>query len=252
VITNQASAPGLYYGAFTSFDGFSTAGRATIINEGSTVSGTIWGGFSDLGSYSGAESAAFINNPGTVSGAPAGHTLIQTFLPGGNLGTSTFIANPAMVPGAEGGWVEIDDGTCNGTSFIANGATVADCQAGQIYAFGAEYGTGQGLATYTANGGNGSDAEGGLIDVLFVPANAQTIVRANGGINGGLGGTIMIEDSADILLPQFQLFGNGVLDLTNVTDPTMPIGSIAGNGIVLLAGHSLSVGNNNLSTTFQE
>ena len=204
----------------------------------------------DLLDYSGAESATFINNPGTVSGAAAAHTLIQTFLPGGNLGTSTFFANPATVPGAEGGWVEMDVGTCAGTSFIANGATVADCQAGQIYAFGAEYGTGQGLATYTANGGNGTDAQGGLVDVLFVPANTETIVRANGGTNGGLGGTILIEDSADIPLPQFQVFGNGAMDLTNVSDPMMPIGSLAGDGVVLLAGHNLSVGNNNLDTTF--
>jgi autotransporter-associated beta strand protein len=60
----------------------------------------------------------------------------------------------------------------------------------------------------------------------------------------------LIEDSADIPLPQFQVFGNGVLDLTNVADPAMPIGSLAGNGMVLLAGHTLGVGNNNLSTTF--
>ena len=89
-----------------------------------------------------------------------------------------------------------------------------------------------------------------MIDVLFVPASDQTVVTANGGTNGGLGGTILIEDSADIPLPQFQVFGNGVLDLTNVTDPTMPIGSLAGDGIVLLAGHTLSIGNNDLSTTF--
>ena len=249
VITNQASTD-VPYGAFTAFDGSSTAATALIINEGATVTGTTWGGFTDLVDNSSAENATFINNPGTVSGAAAGHTLIQTFLPGGNLGTSTFIGNPATVPGAEGGWVEMDVGTCAGTTFIANGATVADCQAGQIYAFGAEYGTGLGVATFTANGGNGSNAQGGLIDVLFVPANSQTIVTANGGTNGGLGGTILIEDSADIPLPQFQVFGNGVLDLTNVTDPTMPIGSLAGDGIVLLAGHTLSIGNNDLSTTF--
>jgi autotransporter-associated beta strand protein len=252
IITNQGgdNTFGGAYGAFTSFADSSTAGSAAIVNQGATVSGTIWGGFTDLLDYSGAESATFINNPGTVSGAAAGHTLIQVFPPGGNLGTSTFIANPANVPGAEGGWVEIDVGTCAGTSFTANGATVADCQAGQIYAYGAEYDTGQGLATYTANGGNGANAQGGLVDVLFVPANAQTVVTANGGTNGGLGGTILIEDSADIPLPQFKVFGNGLLDLRNVTDQTMPIGSLAGNGMVLLAGHTLSVGNNNLSTTF--
>jgi len=41
-----------------------------------------------------------------------------------------------------------------------------------------------------------------------------------------------------------------VLDLTNVTEAAMAIGSLAGDGIVLLAGHTLGVGNNNLSTTF--
>jgi autotransporter-associated beta strand protein len=249
-ITNQGATHSGVSGASTNFWNSSNAANATIINEGSTASGTISGGFTALLDYSGAEGATFINNPGTVSDAAAAYTLIQTFLPGGNLGSSAFIANAATVPGAEGGWVEMDVGTCAGTSFIANGATVANCQAGQIYAFGAEYGTGQGLATYTANGGNGNDAEGGLIDVLFVPANSQTIVTANGGTNGGLGGTILIEDSADIPLPQFQVFGNGVLDLTNVSEPAMAVGSLAGDGIVLLAGHTLSVGNNNLSTTF--
>src|SRR5207249_4678990 len=134
VITNEGADEN-DYGASTAFWDNSNAAEATVINEGSTASGTIYGGFSNLSDYSSAENATFINNPGTVSGATAGHTLIQTFLPGGNLGTSTFIANPATMPGAEGGWVEMDVGTCAGTGFIANGATVADCQAGQIYAY---------------------------------------------------------------------------------------------------------------------
>ncbi len=244
VITNQASASGIAYGAFTSFDGSSTAGNATIINEGAAVSGTTWGGFTDLLYYSNAEAATFINNAGTVSGAAAGHTFVGTSPPG-NIGTSTFINNAATVPGAEGGWTEIDGGVSDGATFLAKGATVADAQGGQVYAFGDD-----GYSTYTAEGGNGTNAQGGLIDVLYVPASTQTVVTANGGTNGGLGGTILIEDSADIPLPQFQVFGNSVLDLTNVTDPTMPIGSLAGDGIVLLAGHTLSIGSNNLNTTF--
>ena len=225
------------------------AASATFINQGATVSETIYGGFTDLSDYSSVDSATFINNPGTVSGAAAGHTLIQTFLPGGNLGTSSFIANPATVPGAEGGWVEMDVGTCAGTSFIANGATVAGCQAGQIYAYGAEYGTGLGVATFTGNGGNGTNAQGGLIDVFNLPLSDQTMVVANAGINGGLGGTILIEGEPLLDVSQFQLFGNGTLDLTNATG-IITIGSLAGDGIVLLAGHTLSVGSNNLDTTF--
>jgi hypothetical protein len=71
------------YGASTLFWNNSSAAKATIINEGSMASGTIYGGSSVLLDYSSAESATFINNPGAVSGAAAGHTLIQTFLPGG-------------------------------------------------------------------------------------------------------------------------------------------------------------------------
>jgi autotransporter-associated beta strand protein len=239
-------------GGSTRFWDSSNADSATVTNEGSTASDSISGGFTALLDSSNAESATFINNGGGVSGAAAGYTLIQVYPPGGNLGTSTFIANPAMVPGAEGGWVEMDVGTCAGTRFIANGATVADCQAGQIYAYGAENGTGLGVATFIGNGGNGSGAQGGLIDVFNLPLSDQTMVIANAGMNGGLGGTILIEGTParELDLPQFKVFGNGVLDLTNVTDQTMPIGSLAGNGMVLLAGHTLSVGNNNLSTTF--
>jgi autotransporter-associated beta strand protein len=246
VITNEGgdNTLGGIYGSFTAFWDNSTAAKATIINEGSTVSGTIYGGFTNLVDYSSAESATLINNAGTVSGAAAGHTFVGTSPPG-NIGTSTFINNAAAVPGAEGGWTEIDGGVSDGATFLAKGATVADAQGGQVYAFG-----GDGYSTYTAEGGNGTNAQGGLIDVLYVPASAQTVVTAEGGTNGGLGGTILIEDSADIPLPQFQVFGNGVLDLTNVSDQTMSIGSLAGDGIVLLAGHDLNVGNNNLSTTF--
>jgi autotransporter-associated beta strand protein len=246
VITNEGGDNPLsgMYGAYTSFWDSSSAGKASVINEGSTASGTIYGGFTNLLDYSSAESAAFINNPGTFSGAAAGHTFVGTSPPG-SIGTSTFINNAAAIPGAEGGWTEIDGGVSDGASFFARGASVADAQGGQVYAFG-----GDGYSTYTAEGGRGSNAQGGLIDVLYVPASDQTVVTARGGRNGGLGGTILIEDSADIPLPQFQVFGNGVLDLANVTDPTMPIGSLAGNGMVLLAGHGLAIGSNNLSTTF--
>jgi autotransporter-associated beta strand protein len=247
VITNEGGASAIgdgHYGGFTAIEDSATAGNATFINEGGEVNGTIYGGFTNLLYFSSSESATFINNPGKVSGAAAGHTLIQIYAPG-TIGNSTFINNAAAVPGAEGGWTEIDGAISNGASFIANGATVADAQGGQVYTYG-----GDGYSFFIANGGNGSGAEGGLIDVVYVPASVQTVVTAKGGTNGGLGGTILIEDSADIPLPQFKVFGNGMLDLTNVTDRTMPIGSLAGNGMVLLASHTLSVGNNNLSTTF--
>src|SRR5581483_2974471 len=183
-----------------------------------------------------------INHPGEVSGAGSGTTLISTL---GNIGNSTFVANPATVTGAEGGWVEWDYGTAAGASFIANGATAAGPQAGQIYVYG-----GDGYASFRGKGGRGSGAEGGLIDLFNLPNSDQTVVIAEAGKNGGLGGSIMVEEDAVLDQGQFQLHGNGTLDLINATTQTVSIGSLAGNGIVLLAGHTLSIGNNNLSTSF--
>ena len=249
VITNQGSASTeVFYGAFTAFWTGSgpSAGTATIINEGCTVSGTVYGGSTVFLFSSRAERATLINNPGSVAGAAAGDTLIQTL---GNLGSSTFINNAATVPGAEGGWTEFDYGITNGTRFIANGASLAGCQGGQVYAFGAGYGTGEGLATYTANGGNGDNTEGGLIDVLSVPANSETVVVARAGTNGGLGGTILMEESPNLPLPQFRVFGNGLLDFSQTTD-AVTIGSLAGDGLVSLGSYDLRIGSNNLSTAF--
>ncbi|MFL6414423.1 MAG: autotransporter-associated beta strand repeat-containing protein, partial [Bryobacteraceae bacterium] len=131
----------------------------------------------------------------------------------------------------------------------ANGASLADCQAGQIYAYGAEYGTGLGVATFTGNGGNGTNGQGGLIDVFNLPLSDQTVVIANAGTNGGLGGIILVEGDPVLDPCQFQLFGNGTLDLINATG-TITIGSLSGSGIVLLDTHTLTIGGNNLDTTF--
>lgn len=146
----------------------------------------------------------------------------------GNIGSSTFINNPATLPEAEGGWTEIDSGISAGASFIANGETVANAQAGQVYLYG-----GDGYATFTGKGGRGNGAEGGLIDLFYVPRSEQSIVIAEGGTRGGLGGLILLEDAAVVDLGQFRLFGNGRLDLVNVTSQGETIGSLAGNGLVL-------------------
>ncbi len=249
VITNEgggsSSGDGVY-GAFTSI-GFqptdtASAGEATFINKGARASGTIYGGFTDLTNRANAESATFINEPGAVPGAAAGHTYVVT---SGNIGNSTFIAKAASVAGAEGGWTEIDKGTAAGATFTANGATSAGPQSGAIFVYG-----GKGYATFTGNGGRGDGAGGGLIDLFALPNSAQTLVIAKGGKNGGLGGQIVIEGKAVVDQGQFQLLGSGLLDLSQVASPGTSIGSLAGNGMVTLGRRSLSVGNNNLDTTF--
>ena len=47
-----------------------------------------------------------------------------------------------------------------------------------------------------------------------------------------------------------EVFGNGGLDVSGHTAPGITIGSLEGNGFAALGGNNLSVGSNNLSTTF--
>jgi autotransporter-associated beta strand protein len=200
------------------------------------------GGFTELFDSANADAATFINNPGEVSQASAGFTLIQTL---GTIGSSTFNGNAAEISGAEGGWIEWDYGSAAGANFILNGGSVANAQGGQVYVYG-----GSGYATFTGYGGQGSNAEGGLIDLFDLPGSTKTVVNANGGTDGGAGATILLETDVNPSKGQFRVFGNGLLDLSNVTGVGPTIGSLEGDGLVSLADHPLSIGGNNLSTTF--
>ena len=250
VITNQGSGSNIGNGAYGGQTNFGldftdtpSAGNATIINEGGKVSGTVTGGTTDVLSYSTAEAATFINQPGEVDGAAAGSTYIYT---GGNIGTATFIGNAATVTGAEGGWTEIDGAICAGNSFLANGATIAGAQGGQVYSYG-----GTGHATFTASGGQGSGAQGGLLEIHNIADSSETVVVAQGGTNGGLGGMITINSRPTTLdQVQFQVLGNATMDLTGLSQPSAVIGSLSGQGTVSLSRRLLDVGSNNMSTSF--
>lgn len=89
-------------------------------------------------------------------------------------------------------------------------------------------------------------APGGLTFTNSATAGNATLV-ANAGANGGviffsqnsLGGTARCE-----------VFGNGSLDLSQRLAPGITIGSLEGNGLVFLGARNLSVGSNDLITTF--
>jgi autotransporter-associated beta strand protein len=119
-------------------------------------------------------------------------------------------------------------------------------QGGQAYAY-----AGDGYATFTAEGGRAAGANGGLVDLWALPDDSRTMVVAQGGSNGGLGGMIKLEAKPTTLdQAQFRVLVNGAMDLSGLTQSAVTIGSLAGSGSVDNAGFNLTVGNNNLSTLF--
>ncbi|MBA2434741.1 MAG: autotransporter-associated beta strand repeat-containing protein [Chthoniobacterales bacterium] len=244
IITHEGGAdsiPDGLYGAFTWFLDTATVANTTLINNGGTVRGS-YGGSCILWDFATADNATFINNPGEVAGAGGGFTEMLGF---GSVGSSTFIANGPTVSGAQGGLLAIYSGEAAGARFILNGATVPNAAGAQIYVYG-----GSGYATFTGNGGQGAGALGGVIDLFDLPGSSQTVVIANAGTNGGSGARILIENDASPSKGQFRVFGNGLLDLTKAKPPGPTIGSLEGDGLVSLVTSALSIGGNNLSTTF--
>jgi len=91
-----------------------------------------------------------------------------------------------------------------------------------------------------------TSVSGGLTFTNSATAGNATLV-ANAGTSGGvisfsqnsLGGTARCE-----------LFGNGSLDLSQRLSPGITIGSLEGDGLVFLGARNLTVGSNDLTTTF--
>jgi autotransporter-associated beta strand protein len=216
-ITNNS---GITQNFTTDGDGFN---RGFIVFNSGTVSSTGGGaivftnngGVTEFAGSSNAGNSTYINNGNAVAGSPSE---VQ-FIASSHAGTGTFTSNGATATGALGGL----------TTFI-----------------GVSHGD---TATFTSNGSTVNGANGGVTDFgggSF--ADGATLI-ANAGSNGGLGGIISFSSVSTGGTSRVEVFGNGNLDL-HLHTGSVTIGSLEGTGVVLLAGRNLTVGSNDLTTTF--
>jgi autotransporter-associated beta strand protein len=266
-------------GGLTQFDTSSTAGSATIVNYGgeasSALSGeTIFngggagnatitnsGGFAAAGGltrfYEGSAENATINNNAATNLAVA--TGGQTIFNGGTAGNATVVnggsslynsnvsfesAGITFFHGASsaGSATIFDNGGANG--FAAGGQTIFD---GSSTAEN---------ATIVNNGGQTHFASGGQTTFSDSSSAGNATLIANAGLLGfhsllsGYGGSIQFLGNSTGGTARVEVFGNGGLDISGHTAPSVTIGSIEGSGFVALGANNLRVGGNNLSTTF--
>ncbi len=107
-----------------------------------------------------------------------------------------------------------------------------------------------GNATITNNGGTNPGDFGGSTTFQDTSHGDNATLVANGGSSGGLGGTISFKDDSTGDTARVEVFGNGNLDISGHSAPGATVGSIEGNGAVFLGANNLTLGSNNLSTTF--
>src|SRR5256886_5238132 len=204
-------------GRLLTISGVGITNDSGVIQHFVTASGP---GILDFGEFSFSNSATagsetVYTNSGDGHGIPAQ----IGFGDSSNAGNGIFINEGGAPAGDQGGVTFfVDHATAANGPFINNGAAVRNAPGGLTIFFG---GTAED-ATLIANGGPNKFAAG---KILF-------FYRSKGG------------------KARVELFGNGELDISDSVVPGMRVGSIEGDGDILLGSRNLEVGSNGLSTNF--
>jgi autotransporter-associated beta strand protein len=197
------------------FANSATAGSLTAFtNNGSAVSGA-GGGNTEFHDTSTAGSGTFTTNGGTVPSATPG---VTNFVNTSTAGNGTFTTNGGAVSGAPGGFTEVHD-----TSTAGNG-------------------------TFTINAAAVLGAGGGFVYFADNSTAGNATLIANDGQNGGLPGLIQFYNDSTGGTARVELFGQ--MDISGHNAPGVAVGSIEGSGAVFLGSFNLTVGGNDLDTTF--
>ena len=199
----------------TTFADNSSAGDATVLNLGGTGSTHPQAGSTRFVGNATAANGTFICLSGAEESFGAGGNV--RFSDNSTAADGTFLLTAGFVGEPDGGYASFYNTASAGNGvFTLDGSVTAD--GGGFVQF---YDTSTaGNATLIANGGT---VDGGHIDFF----------------GESTGGTARVE-----------LFGNGTLNLDDFQVGRRTIGSLEGDGIVLLGARTLSIGSNSLSTTF--
>jgi autotransporter-associated beta strand protein len=206
-----------------------TAGSLTAFTNTGTIT---------FGGTSTADNATFTNN------------VLLNFTNTATAGDATFTNNGVLIFDGDS---TAGNGTFNNPGFInfrdtsTGGNATFINQDGGFIVFNA--GTG-GDATFINNGAavSGGFADKTLFNDTGDAGNATLI--ANGGLGGGDGGSIQFASVSTGGTARMEVFGNGNLDISRHDTPGLTTGSIEGDGAVFLGANNLTVGTNNLGTTF--
>jgi autotransporter-associated beta strand protein len=251
-------------GSGAQFYGNSSAGSATFIAQGATHGLDVGGGFFGFNDNSTAENANFTINPAQNNGGFGGSVGFGDFATAGN---AVFVLNPGRGPQLDSGSMGFGGNATAGNGlFILNPTTGIEfldaATAGNGFFMnmggGVDFGdfsstgpiTTAGNATIINEGGNGAGSFGGGTFFLSGATAGQALLVANGGENGGGPGHANFDNDSDGGEAQIEVYGDGYVDISFRLTPSVTIGSLAGDGIVDLGSNNLTVGSNNLDTTF--
>jgi autotransporter-associated beta strand protein len=236
-----ASTDGAFSGSEIHFYDTSTAGSATIAAEGATGRDDAGGGEVFFHSNATAANANFTvtnsvmlgGGPGEVNFADSTSASDAIFnVEGGEVrfsGDSEAATAQFMISGGEVDF--FNNSTAADASFVIDAGLV------NFWGFDEDKPT-AGNGVFTINGGSVQFFGG-------TAGNATLTANSNGGDVGRI--NFNENDESEV---RIQLFGEGTLDITTIGLVFVSVGSIEGDGLILLGNNKLITGSNDLSTTF--
>ena len=192
-----------------------TQNFVTTVFEGHSSPGAItFSGTSTAGS-----DTIFTNHAGPSAVFDVGATI---FRDQSSAGDATLINLGGTADGRSGGETNFYGGSGGHSTIIVNGAEVTGASGGRVYV------------------GAGSSLE-----------SATLIISGDHGLEGGF---VILDEGSSGGTAAVEVFGSGSFD-TSLNPfffgPEMRVGSIEGNGTIVLGDSTLNVGSNNRRTTFQ-
>jgi autotransporter-associated beta strand protein len=243
-----------YPGASISFTNSATAGSLiAFTNEGLIqFLGNSNSGDSSFNSWSTTEffddataaNSTFVNNGGGTYYNPI-YGIVHFF--GSASAASGTFTNLAGINQDHGGLVEFYDNSTAGSGiFTSNGGSVTVSSGGISFFDSSTADAG----TFTNQGGTVSGAVGSVTQFSGTSSAADSTIIAEGGIGASSGASIQFLDDSAGGTARVAIFGNGNLEISAHNLPGLTLGSIEGDGLVLIGSQNLTIGSNNLSTTF--
>jgi hypothetical protein len=234
-------------GRFGFYNNAAPGTNTVYTSKAGAVSGAS-GGIIEFNNTTGAGGNTFTNEGGNNSLTDAGNGGSVSFRDTATAGSASFTNQGGTGNGSLGGIVYFSDASSaeNGV-FINHGSAVSGGYGGFIDFFGTAT---AGNGTFTNDGGTANGASGGNMLFAFTSTAGNATLIANGGTNAGNGSYINFTGDSTGGTAAIKVYGNGNLTLVSHNAPGITIGSLEGTGFVYLAGLNLTVGSNNLSTTF--
>jgi autotransporter-associated beta strand protein len=222
--TVKGSFRGAYRPGELIFNDTATAATATLIVTpgGSDIGGEDGDGFGGILDFRDSSTAdhSTINVTGGAAGADSGSAPDLYFTGTATAANATITTTGGTIPFGYGGIVE-----------FFSSSTAAS-------------------ATITNQGGAVSGARPGQTTFWDTATAGNATIIANGGTNGASGGLIRFYGNATGGTARCELFGNGTLDIAFSTAPGVTVGSVEGDGVIVLGPQALTIGSNDLSTIF--